>query len=158
MRILGIDPGYDRLGVCILEKKAGAKEAVLFSTCLVSDKKATNAERFRSMGGELSLVIRAWNPEILAIEKLFFTKNQKTAMAVSEMRGVIIYIGAQAGLPIAEYTPNEVKTAVTGYGKAEKKDVELMVKKLVLLPDQKRMDDEYDAIAVALACAAIWRK
>ena len=90
MRILGIDPGYDRLGVCILEKKAGAKEAVLFSTCLVSDKKATNAERFRSMGGELSLVIRAWNPEILAIEKLFFTKNQKTAMAVSEMRGVTV--------------------------------------------------------------------
>ncbi len=157
MRILGVDPGYDRLGVAIINKAPGTKEEFVFSDCLLSEKTDSVAVRIAGLGTELEKLIAEYRPQIIAVEKLFFTKNQKTAMAVAEMRGVIIYIGSKAGLHIEEYTPGEIKTAVTGYGKAEKADVERMVEKLIALPPKKRKDDEYDAIATALACSAIYR-
>jgi len=157
MRILGIDPGYDRLGVAILDKKGGTKELLLHSACLTSERTSIFSDRIKGLGLALSLVITQWKPEVIAIEKLFFTKNQKTAMGVAEMRGVITYIGATSGLIVTEYTPGEVKTAVTGYGKAEKRDVQRMIERLIELPSRTRHDDEYDAIAVALTCAATYK-
>lgn len=152
-RVIGIDPGYDRLGVAVVEKNSG-QEQVLFSTCLTSDKKAALPERYLSLGQALEKIIKREKPDTLAIEKLFFTTNQKTASQVSEIRGLIIYLAASAGLDVVEYTPLQVKSTITGYGKADKSQVIDMVKRLVKLDGTKKLDDEYDAIAVALTALA----
>ncbi|MEA1929535.1 MAG: crossover junction endodeoxyribonuclease RuvC [Patescibacteria group bacterium] len=153
MRVLGIDPGYDRLGAAIIEREGG-KEAVLFSTCLITNKKDDLPERYLYLGKELKKLIKKYQPNTLAIEKLFFTNNKKTASQVSEVRGMIIYLAADQGLNIFEYTPLEIKTTVAGFGQADKKQVADMVKQLVHLDEIRRHDDEYDAIAVALTALA----
>ena len=159
MRVIGIDPGYDRLGVAVVEKvpkpSAGQKsEQVIFSTCLTSDKKVALPERYLSLGQELEKIIVREKPDTLAIEKLFFTTNQKTASQISEVRGMIIFLAVSAGLKILEYTPLEIKSTITGYGKADKKQVITMVKQLTKLDARPRLDDEYDAIAVAVTYLA----
>lgn len=153
-RIIAIDPGYDRVGVAVLEKKPGAKEIVLYSTCITTNQKQSIAERIFVIGTEIARVISEYTPVALAIEKLYFTTNQKTAMGVSEARGVIIYEALRAHLTLFEYTPIEIKVAVTGYGKATKDAVHLMINKLVSLEKQRRFDDEIDAIAIGLTCLA----
>ncbi len=158
-RVLGIDPGFDRLGVAVLEKVAG-KETVIFSTCITTDRKAEPAERLKTIGEELSKIIKDYSPKALAIEKLFFNQNVTTALKVAEARGVVLYEAARAGLSTHEYSPQDIKIAVTGYGKASKADVERMVGKLVELPKQKgkkRLDDELDAIALGITHLAIVR-
>src|SRR3989344_4009424 len=101
-------------------------------------------------------IIKEHGPNQLAIETVLFSKNQKTAMQVAEARGVIIFIAIKHGLPIREFNPNQIKLAVTGYGKGDKKQVVAMVEKLIKMPGkQKRHDDEYDAIACALTASAI---
>lgn len=153
MRILAIDPGYDRLGIAVLEKQNG-KEIVLFSSCVVTDKKQTHGERLVCIGNAVREILERWKPMALAVESLFLFSNQKTAMKVAEARGVVLYEAARAGLCIFEYTPLQVKIAVTGYGKSDKRQVMEMVQKLVALPSAKRMDDEYDALALGLTCLA----
>jgi crossover junction endodeoxyribonuclease RuvC len=158
-KVLGIDPGFDRLGVAILEKVAG-KEKVIFSACITTNKKAEHAERLRVIGYELASIIKEHGPNALAIEKLFFNQNVTTALKVAEARGVVLYEAARAGLSVHEYSPQDVKIAVTGYGKASKTDVERMVEKLVELPKlggQKRLDDELDAVALGITHLAIAR-
>src|SRR3970282_910909 len=91
-----------------------------------------------------------WGPDAFTAEKLFLSANQKTAMRVSEARGVIIYEAAKAGLPVREFTPLEIKMAVTGYGKSTKDQVSFMVRKLISFPDKKTIDDELDAVAAGL--------
>jgi len=152
MIILGIDPGYERLGVAILEKNDG-KEELLFSNCIKTSTKEPFNERLFVLGENLEKIIKKWKPDIVAIEKLFFTNNQKTAMRVSEVRGLIIYLAMLYKSEVHEFTPLEIKTAVVGYGKAEKKQVEHMVKTILKLKDKKRYDDETDAIACALTCS-----
>lgn len=149
--ILGIDPGYDRLGVSILEKKPNADYKVLFSNCLESNRKKEIGERIFDFGKELKKIILKYNPAELAIEKLFFTTNQKTVMGVSEARGAIIYLSQDLGLKVYEYTPLQIKIALTGYGKADKNQVYFMLQKVLKLKaeKEKKLDDEYDAIAVA---------
>lgn len=156
MIILGIDPGYERLGVAILEKKKG-KEELLFSDCIKTSAKIPFQERLFIIGQELEKVIKKWQPDVTAIEKLFFTTNQKTAMQVSEVRGLIIYLAMLYKSEVREFTPLEIKTAVVGYGKAEKRQVEHMVKTILKLKEKKRYDDETDAIACALTCSAVIR-
>ncbi len=153
MKILAIDPGYDRLGIAVLEKQNG-KEIALFSACVVTDKKQTASERLAYIGGEIKKAIVVWKPEALATETLFLFSNQKTAFRVAEARGVILYEAARAGLPVFEYTPLQIKIAVTGYGRSDKAQVTDMVKKLVALSHKKRFDDEYDAIAIGLTFLA----
>jgi len=153
MIILGIDPGYERLGVAILEKKKG-KEDLLFSDCIRTSAKNPFNERLFYIGEELKKIIKKWKPDIVAVEKLFFTTNQKTAMQVSEVRGLIIYLAILHKSELREFTPLEIKTAVVGYGKAEKRQVEHMVKTILKLKEKKRDDDEIDAIACALTCSA----
>ncbi len=153
MIILGIDPGFDRMGCAVLEKSRGG-EKLLYSTCLMSDKKAPHAERLFSIGREIEKIIKERKPDILAIEKLFFTKNQKTAMMVSEARGMVLFLAAAKKIEIKEYTPLEIKIALTGYGKAEKRQVQEMVKAVLKMSVTPKSDDEVDAIACALTCSA----
>ena len=151
MKILGIDPGFNKLGYAILEKQQAGFDIVVSS--LIETKSGEDYQkRVLAIGRELNRIIAKYKPDTLAIEKLFFTTNQKTAMRVSEIRGIIIYLAASAGVPCFEFTPLEVKSAICGYGKADKKQVRDMLKltlKNCVLP---KNDDACDAIAIALTC------
>ncbi len=159
MRILGVDPGYERLGVAILEKNPGDKrpfgsaqdkERVLFSECFKTLAALEFGERLSLIGEEVKRVIKKYKPEALAIETLFLTTNHKTVMKVAEARGVVIYEATQAGLKIFEASPPQIKIATTGYGKSDKAQIQKMVKMLVDIDDSKTSDDELDAIAIAI--------
>lgn len=163
MRILGIDPGFERLGIAILEKgkqgnkpfdSAQGKERVIFSECFKTSSKLDFAERLRLIGNEVKKVIKEYKPEILAIETLFLNTNQKTVMHVAEARGVVIYESSQAGLDVFEASPPQIKIATTGYGRANKEQIMKMVKILVDIEKNKTSDDELDAIAIALTAFA----
>lgn len=154
VRIIGIDPGFDRLGVCVLQKD-GTKEEVLFSTCITTNKKDSFESRLAFLGEELASILSTYAPQECALEKLFFSKNQTTAINIAEVRGVILFLCHKAGLLIHEYSPPEIKVAVTGYGKATKSDIAHMVPKILgkTLPSTL-LDDELDAIAIALTHSA----
>lgn len=155
MIILGIDPGYDRLGLAVIEKPAKGKEVVLYSDCLQTSSKDDIFERFKKIGHETARILDEYKPEAVALETLFITKNQKTGMRVAEARGIVIYETIQRSIPIYEYGPMQIKTAVTGDGTSDKERMIKMVHLLVKLPAKKTPDDEYDAIAVALTHAAM---
>ncbi len=155
MIILGIDPGFERLGVAILEKNKGdKKEKVLFSECFHTSSKIEFSERLNLIGKEIKKIIKKFKPEILSIETLFLNTNQKTVMHVAEVRGVVIYEASLLNLKIFEASPPQIKIATTGYGKANKEQVMKMVKILVNIDNNKKSDDELDAIAVALTAFA----
>jgi crossover junction endodeoxyribonuclease RuvC len=155
MRILGIDPGFERLGVAILEKeKDTGKETVVFSQCFKTSPKLDFTERLALIGKEIKKIVQEYQPGVLAIETLFMTNNQKTVMHVAEARGVVLYEAALARLKIFEATPPQIKVATTGSGSADKAQIIKMVKMLVKLDDSKTSDDELDAIAIALTASA----
>lgn len=158
MRILGIDPGYERLGIAVLERNTEArprgKEKVIFSECFKTSAKLDFNERLKLIGQEVKRIIKKYRPEVLAIETLFLTTNQKTVMRVAEARGVVIYEASQAGLKIFEASPLQIKIATTGYGRADKEQINKMVKILVEIDKSKTSDDELDAIAIALTAFA----
>ncbi|HBD24733.1 MAG: hypothetical protein A2566_03345 [Candidatus Zambryskibacteria bacterium RIFOXYD1_FULL_40_13] len=157
MRIISIDPGYERLGIAVLEKERGQKETLLFSECFKTSAKLPHNGRLALIGDRIKEIIKKYKPEALATEKLFFSGNQKTAMLVAEARGVILYTGSSSDLKIFEYTPNEVKIAITGYGRSEKRQMIDMVKKLIVVNSKTNSDDEFDAIAIGLTHFAIQR-
>lgn len=148
-RVIGIDPGFDRAGLAVLEKDGGT-EKVCFSTCVTTSPKNAHAERLEIVGSALRKAIQEWKPDALAIETLFFNQNTTTALKVAEARGVILYEAACAGIEVYEYSPQSVKIAVTGYGKATKEQMNNMVTRLVQLKVQPKYDDEIDAIAVGI--------
>lgn len=152
--ILGVDPGYGRIGIAII-KKHGSKETLLHSECFETDTSTPHAERLLLIGEKINSIVKQYKPNTIAIETLLFSKNTKTALLVAEARGVILLEGARMGIKIDEYNPNQIKLAVTGYGKSDKKQIINMVQKLLKLEDKKRLDDEYDAIAIALTCSAM---
>jgi crossover junction endodeoxyribonuclease RuvC len=149
--ILGIDPGYDRVGICILEKIDANENKIIFSECFETNRKQEINERIFEICKNLEKIILKYSPTELAIEKLFFTTNQKTVMGVSEARGAVIYLAHRLNLKVSEYTPLQIKIALTGYGKATKDQIYFMLKKILKIKDKntKNLDDEYDAIAVA---------
>lgn len=153
-RILAIDPGYERIGIAILEKKPKEKEILVFSECFKTSAKISLHERLEKIGQRVLEVIKEYNPSALSIEKLYFTTNQKTVMGVSEARGVIIFVAKINNLVIFEYTPPQIKVAVTGYGKATKEMVMSMVPRLISIDHKIKSDDELDAIAIGLTCLA----
>lgn len=154
VRILGIDPGFDRLGVCILDK-TGSKETLVFSTCITTSKKDAFSKRLFEAGRQLEEIIATHKPQELAIETLFFTTNQKTIITVSEIRGVCLYVAEAFKLAVYEYSPAHIKLAIAGYGKATKEDVSVMVSRILKIDVGKAaLDDEVDAIAVALTHSA----
>lgn len=153
MKVISVDPGYDRLGVAILELENGS-EKLVYSDCILTDKKSELNDRLFFLGEEFSKIIKRYEPDTLAIETLFFNKNQKTAIGVAQARGILIYIASQANCKVYEFGPQEIKIAVTGYGKSDKTAVIDMVKRLVPKTPINALDDEYDAIAVGITCLA----
>lgn len=148
MKICGIDPGYDRLGIAFLEGD-GSKQTHIHSECFVPDTKDF-FDRLFLCGERIAVLLDEHQPDAIALETLFVTKNQKTAMHVAELRGVILYEARKRNIPISEYAPPQIKLAVTGYGASDKSAVEAIIKRLITIPDRKMIDDEYDAIAVAI--------
>jgi len=161
MRIISIDPGYERLGIAIVEKHPRGKtsgvnkEILIFSECFKTSSNLPHHQRLSLIGNRIKKTIKKYKPEVLVTEKLFFSGNQKTAMLVAEARGVILYIGNYYGLEVFEYTPNQVKIAITGYGRSEKRQIIDMVKKLIIVTSKTKSDDEFDAIAIGLTHFAI---
>ena len=158
MRIIAIDPGYERLGIAVIEKKdAKSKEQLIFSECFFTDAKLPHPTRLANIGVELDKIIDEYKPDALAVETLFFSKNTKTAMKVAEARGVILHAAARKKLLIQEYAPIEIKVAVTGYGKSDKSQVTAMVIRLITISKTIKYDDEYDAIACGLTFFATFK-
>src|SRR3990167_3571045 len=153
MRILGIDPGYERLGVAVLEKNGG-KECVLFSACFKTSPKLEFPERLNLVGEEIERIIQKYKLEVLAIETLFLNTNQKTAMRVAEVRGVALNEAVKRNLKVFEASPPQIKVAIAGYGRADKQQIKKMVKMLVNIEVGRESDDELDAIAIALTAFA----
>lgn len=154
MKILGIDPGIERLGWGLIEKK-GNQLVRINSGVKKTLKTQKKSERLWEIFMFLDKLIRKTKPDFVSTEKLFFAKNVKTALVIGEVRGVILAVAAKHGLPIKEFAPLEVKMAVCGYGKATKEGVANMVNLLLNLPKKKLLDDETDALALAIAGANI---
>lgn len=153
MRVIAVDPGYDRLGVAVLELENGA-EKLLYSGCIETDRTQPLLDRLHTLGDTFLSLIITHSPTALAIETLFFNQNQKTAMGVAQARGILIYLAQANDCSVYEFGPQEVKVAVTGYGKSDKKAMIDMVKRLVSNAPSAALDDEYDAIAVGITCLA----
>ena len=151
MRVLSIDPGYERLGVAILEKNPSQKESLLFSDCFRTSPKDSFEDRLCQLGQKIEALILEYTPNALSIENLFISNNQKTAMRVSEVRGALLYICKKHNLLIKEFTPLQVKLAVTGDGKSSKNQIIKMVKLLIKNIKNNALDDEYDAIALGIS-------
>ena len=158
MRVLAIDPGYERIGIAVVEKKERQKEVLVFSECFQTSASLDFVTRLGLIGARIRDVLAEYSVDMLAIEGLFFSKNTKTALKVSEARGVILFQAVDRGVSVFEYTPNQIKVAVTGYGKATKNDIHHMIHRLIKLDDRKRIDDEIDAIAIGLTLFASYRK
>lgn len=152
MRILAIDPGYDRLGVAVLEGDA-SKPKVIFSECFVTNRSNNYSERLAQIGDHIRKIIKTYKPERLALETIYFSVNHKTAIKVAEARGVVLAEAGRSNLESYEFNPNEVKVAVTGYGGSKKEAVMKMVKRLTAI-HKKALDDEYDAIAIGITTLA----
>lgn len=153
MIILGIDPGTTSVGYAVLNCSTG-REPILFTAGLITiGRSRAPHDRLQDLHHNLVTIVSEWKPERAAVERLFFAKNTKTALAVSEARGAILLTLALAGLTVYEYTPLEAKMAITSYGRADKKQMQKMLH--VTLPESKKLrlqDDTFDAIALALAC------
>ncbi|HEX7651757.1 MAG TPA: crossover junction endodeoxyribonuclease RuvC [Candidatus Paceibacterota bacterium] len=152
MRILGIDPGYDRLGLAVVEGDASAP-SVIWSACALPPK-GEREKRLAAVFDEVAAAIKKHGPDRLAIETLFFNANVTTGIGVAEARGAVLAAAGRAELPVMEYSPQQVKIAVTGHGAASKDAVARMVPRLAPLSPRKRLDDELDAIAVAICSLA----
>lgn len=157
MRVLGIDPGYGRCGLAIIEKTT-TKEEWLFSQCVETSKTLPFEERLKIVVDACIDALRSHTPDAIAMERLFFNKNQKTAMKVAEVRGAILHAAATLHIPVFEYSPGEIKNATTGYGKADKKQIIAMIHLLMRIEKPIQLDDEYDAIAVGITHLALSRR
>lgn len=152
MRILGIDPGIAIVGFGFVDK-VGSKVTPVQYGCIQTEAHTPEGERLQQVYEGMTQLIDKYKPEAVAFEKLFFNRNVTTAMSVSQARGVLILAAVQRGLPIAEYTPMQVKQAIVGYGKAEKKQVQEMVRMFLKLQSIPKPDDVADALAVAICHA-----
>lgn len=149
MKTLGIDPGTAITGYGVLDSENGSVRMVEYG-CIRTSSKELADKRLAQIYLDLKKIISKHKPQHVAVEKLFFNSNAKTAMAVGQARGVSLLAASEQGIPVSEYTPLEVKLAVTGYGKAEKIQMQKMVKTLLKLEEIPTPDDAADALAVAL--------
>lgn len=155
-RVLGIDPGFDRCGFGVIDARGGEPTWVHHS-CLQTSAKDEFATRLRQLRDETVRVIREFQPNGVVVEKLFFQTNVKTALDVGMARGVIMLAIADAGLPLVEITPNQVKQGVAGWGNADKKQLQMMVQRLLKLEGVPKPDDAADALAIAMVGALLFR-
>lgn len=153
MRYLGIDPGTTIIGYGIIEDDRGTLKCLAYGV-IRNPGKDSSAEKMNT-AKELADLISTYKPDRAAVERLFFAKNQKTVMSVSEMRGVIMLTLANNTLPVLELTPLQVKQQICGHGKAEKQQVQKMVRMILKVTEEIRPDDAADALALALCCATI---
>ena len=151
--IIACDPGYDRLGVSIMSGTVHAP-ILQYSTCLTTNKQDFQEKRLSFLYTKLSKIIEEYSPTYIALETLFFSNNKKTVLKVAEARGMLLSLAGNYQLSVIEHSPQEVKLAVTGYGNAQKKEVISMTKRLISGIDPKALDDEYDAVALALSALA----
>lgn len=149
MRILGIDPGYAIMGWSILDMKGNRFEAVDYGS-ITTDAGVPMPLRLQHLYSELCAIIEKYRPEEAAIEELFFNNNAKTVIHVGEARGIAVLACANGGLAISEYTPLQIKQALVGYGRADKKQVQNMVKTILHLDAVPKPDDTADAVAAAI--------
>ncbi len=152
MIILGIDPGTAITGYGLIQKKANQIELIEYG-CIRTEPKFSTGVRLSQLDQELKKIIKEYKPGKIAVEDLFFFKNTKTVIKVSQARGVILSRAANLKIPILEYTPLQIKQAITSYGRAEKMQVQKMVKLLLNLDKIPKPDDAADALAAAICCA-----
>ncbi len=156
MRILGIDPGTGILGFGVIQLD-GQKAQLVDAGVIRTPVKEDDAVRLQTIYEELTDIILQTKPEAMSVEKLFFAQNVTTAMTVAQARGVVLLCGQQSGLTIYEYTPLQIKLALTGYGRADKKQIQEMVRVLLALKEIPKPDDCADALAAALTLASSFR-
>jgi crossover junction endodeoxyribonuclease RuvC len=159
MIYLGIDPGTATTGFGVIKLTNARKQEfeILDFGVISTHKKDTDAKRLQILHEDLSAIIKKYQPDVVGVEKLFFAKNQTTAMTVSQARGVALLACSQAKLPILEFTPLQIKNTLCGYGKADKKQVQRAVQQTFNLKSIPKPDDAADALAIAI-CAGIWKK
>ncbi len=149
MKILGIDPGTGILGFGIIDVSSRQPKLV-DGGVIRTPVKEDDAVRLLTIYNELTEIIKQNKPDMMSVEKLFFARNVTTAMTVAQARGVVLLCAQQAGIPIYEYTPMQIKQAITGYGKADKKQMQEMVRVILQLKEIPKPDDAADALAAAL--------
>ena len=152
MIVLGIDPGTAITGYGVVER-TGSRIRALDYGCVETPSDRPLAERLLEIRASVADLIDRHQPSAVAVERLFFNRNVQTAFAGGQARGVVLLTAAEHGLPVFEFTPNEVKTAVTGYGRAPKDQVQRMVQVVLALPELPRPDDAADALAIAVCLA-----
>ena len=157
MRIIGIDPGTGILGFGIIESD-GRKQQLVDAGVIRTPVHEDDAVRLQTIFEELTDIIVQTKPQVMSVEKLFFARNVTTAMTVAQARGVVLLCGKQAGLDLFEYTPMQIKQAITGYGKADKKQIQEMVRVLLALKEIPKPDDAADALAAALTHSSTIRQ
>ncbi len=149
MRILGIDPGTATTGYGVVDYRAGREKMVTYGTIKTDSGMAMPLRLYR-IKLQLEQLLQEYLPDKVAVEELFYNRNSKTVITVAQSRGVILMTAAAAGLPVLEYTPLQVKQAVVGYGNAEKRQVQLMVQRILGMKEMPRPDDAADALAIAI--------
>lgn len=150
MLVLGIDPGTATTGFGLVESISNRMKLIHYGT-ITTEATAEMSQRLCQISEQIDELIKVYKPDVAAVEQIYYFKNAKTVITVAQSRGVIIMTAARAGLEIAEYTPLQVKQSVVGYGKAEKKQVQIMVKSLLKMETLPRPDDAADALAVAIS-------
>ena len=150
--ILGIDPGLATTGYGVIQKENNGDFKIICNGIIATEAKQIFSERLKEIHQQLDKIIKKYKPNKVAVEELFFCKNVKTALSVGHARGVIILTASQNGLPVFEYTPLQIKQAVASYGRADKKQVQSMVKILLNLKEDPKPDDAADALSVAICC------
>ena len=150
MRIIGIDPGTAILGFGVIDSIKGLQPVLVDAGVIRTPSDQSDGQRLATIYSELTNIIKENKPEIIVVEKLFFAQNVTTAMTVSQARGVVLLVGERANLELFEYTPLQIKQALTGYGRAEKKQIQEMVRVILKLKEVPKPDDCADALAAAI--------
>lgn len=150
MLAIGIDPGTAITGVGLVKLESSGSMNAMHWSVITTPAKTELPERLEIIHQELTALIKKFNPETAAVESLFFSRNVRTAMSVGQARGVVLLTLQQAGIPISDYRPNEIKQGITGYGAADKKQMQMMVRNLLNLDETPQPDDAADALGVAI--------
>lgn len=154
---MGIDPGTGILGFGVIDVDKSSKMKLVDAGVIRTPVHEDDSVRLLTIFNELKSIIAEFKPEVMSVEKLFFARNVTTAMTVSQARGVVVLLGMQHELELHEYTPMQIKQAVTGYGRADKKQIQEMVRVLLQLKEIPKPDDAADALAAAICCSMTLR-
>lgn len=158
MKILGIDPGLGRCGFGMIETTGWSNAKALDYGVITTMVDAPLPSRLKELYESLVLLLKQTKPDVVSVEKLFFAKNVTTGIVVAEARGLVLLVAEQNGVPVYEYSPNEIKKALTGYGSATKTQMEEMVRVHLELKEKPKPDDAADALAAAITCGFFYRQ